>query len=218
MTADKLYARLRRSGFFWHSTPSPNAIGIIQAGEITPNRGQFNETFSQSLSSWSRHLGGVSLFDFDGASDEDFDVHHTDYSIFGPVPGRVLIKIDRGALQPSNLIVPTQFHATPPDPRLGGEPAYKRMRVPYLEAVHIGPVPARAFLGFHLTAYDDDGNLLSQEFDPGPDVAETMQAVIDTWTEEDTRRKAERHARGDMRLEEVLADVAADRRRDLKGR
>jgi len=211
MTADDLYARLRRSGFLWHSTPAPNAIGIIQSGEITPNSGQFSETFPQSLASWSRRLGGVSLFDCDDASDEEFEVHHTDYKILASAPGRVLIKIDRRALEPAKLITPRQFHTRPPDPRLGGEPVGRHMRVPYLEAVYLGPVPARAFVGFHLTAYDDDRNLLSREFEPGPQTLKTMQMVIESWTEDYTRRKAERHARGDIRLEEILADVAAER-------
>jgi hypothetical protein len=211
MTAADLYATLRQPGFLWHSTPALNAIDIIRSGEITPNRGQFAETFPQSRVSWSRRLGGVSLFDCDGVSDEEFEVHHTDYKILASVPGRVLIKIERKALEPTNLITPRQFHASPPDPRLGGVPVGRHMRVPYLEAVHLGPVPARAFVGFCLTAYDDDRNFLSREFEPGPELSETMQAVIGSWTDEFTRRKAERHARGEIRLEEVLADVAAER-------
>jgi hypothetical protein len=206
-----IYARLRQPGCLWHSTPAPNAIGIIRSGEITPNCGQFTDTFPQSQVSWSRRLGGVSLFDCDGVSDEEFEVHHTDYKILTSVPGRVLIKIDRNALDPANLITPRQFRASPPDPRLGGEPVGRHMRVPYLEAVHLGPVPARSFVGFHLTAYDDDRNLLSREFDPGPDLLETMQAVVESWTDEFTRRRAERYARGDIRLEEVLSDIAARR-------
>ena len=129
----ELWPKLRGSGCLWHSTTVAGSGGIIGSGEITSNTGQFPVSFRQSLYSWSRHLGGVSLGYFDDATDGEISQHEWDYNFLSSSAVRVMIKIDPNKLDRSLLHLPRELHGAS---ALKGEPVWTRMRVPYLEAIY----------------------------------------------------------------------------------
>lgn len=188
----------------WHKTTLTNLKGIISDRQITPNSGQFKPQFSQSRVSYSRHLGGVSLLDFDTMSEDDINEHENKYFGIDAIPAQVFIKIIRSALEPYLLLLPNDLMANV-DARLHALPdaiRKARMRVPAIEAIHLGPVPTSAFAGFILAARADNGSRLWQEFDVG--ALDVLHTTATTWAAEDARQKANRHLCGEYTLAERL--------------
>jgi hypothetical protein len=155
-----------------------------------------------------RHLGAVSLFDFD-ASDESciFENEFTWGSVLTQqLPARVLIRIRREALEQANLLLPADISRG--DPRLGPLPdhiAEKGMYLRGVEALHIGPIAASAFSGFILTAFKFGGGYyLSPEVAVDGDAFRVLSEMGAQWTADHDRLMMERHARGEYSLAEVV--------------
>jgi hypothetical protein len=136
---ESLWSLLRGHGYLWHRTSLAALSGILTDQEIIPNTGQFPTTTGQSEVGYARRMGGVSLFDFDTASEQDFLDHRYDYC-----RGDVLIRIRRAALDSAKLLSPSRLRTLPDEIRVGG------IYVPYIEALHIGPIPETAFDSFVL--------------------------------------------------------------------
>jgi hypothetical protein len=134
-----LWSALRGHGYLWHRTSLTALRSILSDHEITPNTGQFPSTFRQSGNSHGRSMHAVSLFDFDTASERDVLDHRYDYC-----SGDVFIRIRREALDSTKLLSHSCFNALPDATR------HERVYVPYLETLHIGPIPETAFDGLIL--------------------------------------------------------------------
>lgn len=201
----KLWASLRGNGHLWHATSLSSLEKILGDGAIVPNGGNFPEMFPQSKVSYSRHLSAVSLFDFD-TSDEAYIF--TEEFKWGPVLFNatlpdvgVLIRIGRALLITEKLILPNQISES--DPRLAVLPDEIRkmhMLLPGVEAMHIGPVPVAAITGFILIA----GENWWQEMPRDDQSYERLSRLAAAWVSEYERDKAERHARGEYTLAELL--------------
>jgi hypothetical protein len=130
----QLRSRLRGHGHLWHRTSLPSLAGILRDGEIVPNTGQLSATFRESECSYGRHLGAVSLFDFD-SSDESYIIYQQSIwvNVLTQYPyATVLICIHRDALDRSKLILPTEVKPLDPE---------GRTYMPGVEALHIGRIP-----------------------------------------------------------------------------
>jgi hypothetical protein len=204
---ERAWKRFRGHGALWHKTTASNLEGIIRDGQITPNGGQFGWMHGQSKISWATHLGGISLLDFDSSSEEYIEEHDGKYSLGAyRMPAAVFIKLRRGRLDCSRLLLPAEL-SQGVDPRLRALPQNIRsmhMRVPAIEAIHIGLVSTEAFAGLVLAGGTDDGKRLWEEFDVS--AVSTLKATADA------AKRAARHAQGDFRLDEILEEA---RRRTL---
>jgi hypothetical protein len=119
-----------------HVTSPLGFRGIKSAGAILPNQGQFPPTFPQSLNSFARCRGVVSLFDFESASDlqvagtwinsEDFFYCHK--------PATYALWLNR-ALLPARLITYEEAKA---------EVGYRRVKIPHIEVWCPVPIPFAA--------------------------------------------------------------------------
>jgi hypothetical protein len=78
------------------------------------------------------------------------------------------------------------------------------MRIPDVEALHIGPIPASAFSGFIFTALEDHGGYLWQEVGADADAFRALSEIYAKWNADCERRTAERHARGEYTLTEKI--------------
>jgi hypothetical protein len=143
-----LWGLLRGQGHLWHRTSVAALDGILRDQEITPNTRQFETTTSQSEASYARRMFAISLFDFDTASDEDFETHQYDYW-----RGDVFIRIRRDALDPAKLRRAEDIWA---EEMLPDEDKHKLVRIPYLEVLHIGPVQDDVFDGLILLSPNGD--------------------------------------------------------------
>jgi hypothetical protein len=202
-----LWTRLRGHGYLWHRTALPSLERILGDGKIVPNTGQLATTFGQSKVSYSRHLGAVSLFDFD-TSDEQYIFEHEwkwGSVLTGYLPAGVLIRIRSDALERANLLLPANVSGG--DPRLDSLPDEIRrmhMVIPAVEALHIGPIPASAFSGFILTAFKDGGGYLLHEVASDADAFQILSEISAKWSAGHERLTAERHARGEYSLAELI--------------
>jgi hypothetical protein len=141
LTFSPLWARLRGHGQLWHRTSIVALERILRDGALVPNIGQLPNTFGQSQVSYSRHLGAVSLFDFDTADVPDIIEHEWKWGevLATRLPATVLIRIMRDALDRTKLLLPTEI--SDGDRRLDplpGDIRRMRMVIPAVEALHIG--------------------------------------------------------------------------------
>lgn len=195
---------LRCRDALWHRTSIDGLRGIHRDRHIAPNVGQFVSEYGQARVSYSRHLQGVSLLDFDSESIERIEEHDDKWSLFMPMPPRVFIMLARRHLDDSRLLLPADLTANT-DPRLGAlsdEVRRMRMFVPAIEAIHLGPLPVQSFAGYVMAGLIDGGELRWAEFELNelPDIYETSAA----WIEEDVRLRAERHSRQEHTLAEIM--------------
>jgi hypothetical protein len=197
---------LRGKGALWHRTSLTALTAILQDGEIRPNTdGRFHREHGVSDISYARHLGGVSLLDFDSETEARIEEHANKYTLIHAMPPQVIIELSRGSLEPSRLLLPAVM-TEGTDPRLDTLPPEirrARMYVPAVEAIHIGPISATAFTGFLLIARDDSGERLWQSF-PLSAVDELHMTAKD-WSTNSEAAKARRHARGDLTIAELLS-------------
>lgn len=206
-TAEPLWKRLRGRGRLWHRTSLDSLKSIIRAGQITPNSGQFATRFGQSAVSWSRHLGGVSLFDFDTSADDYIEEHQWkwDNVLTSGLPAGAVIGIDRQKLDESELLSPAQLRDG--DVRLERLPEEIRkmqMRIPAVEAIYLGPVSTSTIREIVLTATHDRGGYYWFEEQRGINAVEPLLQIAKSWQVEHDKRTAERHARGEYTLAETL--------------
>lgn len=204
-----LWARLRGHGHLWHRTSLPSLENILRDGEIVPNAGQLRPTYCQSKIGHAWHLGAVSLFDFDTANEEFIFEHHWKWEtvLIGQLPSAwVLIRIRREALDSSKLLLPTQVSSG--DHRLDALPdeiRRARMFIPTVEALHIGPISALTFSGFALAAFKELRGYLWQEVELASDAFRVLSEIAESWKVDHEREAAERHARGEYTLAEILS-------------
>jgi hypothetical protein len=188
---------------------------IFRDGKIIPNIGHLPETHGQSKISYGRHLGAVSLFDFDTADEQYILEHELIWGtvLTGRLPAGVLIRIRREALDRTRLLLPTEIP--------GGEyrleilpDGIKRTRIiiPAVEALHIGPIPASAFSGSILTA-KEDGEYLWQEVALDTNAFRVLSDISAKWNADHERRTAERHARGEHTWGEIVEASYAPKKR-----
>lgn len=202
-----LWARLRGHGQFWHRTSLSSLEGVLREGAIVPNAGQFPTTFGQSKASYSRHLGAISMFDFDTADEPYIFEHEWKWGevLATRLPAAVLIRIRRDALDRTKLLLPTEIFLD--DPRLDALPTHirkGRMVIPAVEALHISAISASAFSGFVLVCFKDTGSYRWHEMASDVDSFRTLSAFNAEWTADEYRRKGERQARGEFTLAERL--------------
>ena len=130
-----MWAKLRGNGdYLWHRTSPASYQAIIESGELLPNHGGFADTTTQSKNSLARHMGAISLCDFDTETAADIWVHYLGYW----KPG-VLIRISRAQLDGSKLLLPKRVAFLAQERSL--------IYVPYIEALYVGAIPITAFHG-----------------------------------------------------------------------
>lgn len=123
----------------WHSTPPTRYRAILDSGEIRPDGGQGGNVYKGSL---AVSICAVSLFDFESASEEDalgtfrqWCTHLWSPDIDTRLTVWIRLKRD---LLPGRLILATEV----------GELVTREEKnhYPRVEACHLGPVPANAFI------------------------------------------------------------------------
>jgi hypothetical protein len=128
------------------------------------------------------------------------------------MPPQVIIELSRSSLAPSRLLLPADM-TTGTDPRLDALPPEirrGRMYVPAVEAIHIGPIPTKAFTGFILIARGDSGQRLWRSFPVS--AVDELYMTAQGWSKNNEAAKAERHARGDLTIAERLSRESAPAR------
>jgi hypothetical protein len=123
--------------------------------------------------------------------------------------GAALIRIRREALDRAKLLLPTEILRG--DHRLDTLPDEIRkmhMVIPAVEALYIGPISASTFSGFILTAFKEYGGYLWQEVGLDADAFRVLSEISAEWNADHERRTAERHARGEYTLAEMVEQVA----------
>lgn len=191
--------RLRGQGHLWHRTCLSSIDGILRDGRIFPV-GQIEPSCTQSQNSCARHLGAVSLYDFDTESESRVSEHIFSYKLTG-----VLIRIRRDVLDSASLLLPEQIlkgkhpiDTVPPEIRA------KWMVIPAVEAVHIGSLNASAFTGFLWHQYDDKGVPLWHEVELGDESLSALSAIETNWRANTKRDIKERHEREGFNLQELI--------------
>lgn len=212
-----IWKRLQGRGRLWHRTSLDSLKGIVRDGQIRPNTGQFPTSFGQSKVSRSRHLQGVSLFDFDSSPDPYIEEHEWKWAtvLTHVLPAGVLIGIDRDALERRQLMLPAELRDG--DPRLAPLPEKIRamqMRIPAVEAIYLDTVPVAATRELILTAFHDQGGYYWYEEASGIQGLQALTDVASSWKADEDRRRVERHARGDY----TLADLIEMANRSAPGR
>jgi hypothetical protein len=191
-----VWGLLRGHGCLWHRTSLAALDGILRDHEITPNTGQFEATTTQSKASYARHMRAVSLFDFDTASAADFETHRTDYW-----RGDVFVRIRRDALASTKLRRAEDISTEPHLHTLSDEDKHKLVLIPYLEVLHIGPVPESAFDGFILISPSAD--FWHETTSDAAGLKELLE-IAGKWNAAAERELSERHARGEFTLAELV--------------
>lgn len=193
---EPIWKVLRGQGHLWHITSLQSLGSILKCDAIVPNRGQFPDTCCQSPASFARHLGGVSIFDFDTECPKNVLEHICDFPLLG-----VLIRLSRHDLDQSKLILPTQVsNREPPISELRPEIRQSGYFVPYAEAIYLGSIPTSAFTGYLLT--DEAGR--HHEVEANDDAFRTLSEIDGEWTLDRKRRIAERVAKGEFVLEAAV--------------
>jgi hypothetical protein len=193
-----LRARLRGHGHLWHRTSLPSLEDILRSGEIVPNTGQFPSTYTQSEHSYARYIGAVSLFDFDTASEAEFETRRYDYS-----RGDVFIRIRRDALDQKMLSRAEDKLTDPRLDTLSDKDKHKLVCIPYLEVLHIGSIPETAFEGF-IFAPESGGDYCWHETTSDAAGLRDLLEIATKRTAKEERERAERHARGEYTLAEMV--------------
>jgi hypothetical protein len=149
-------------------------------------------------------MQAVSLFDFDEA-DEEYVSQQLGQVFTADLPIVALISIRRDTLNQEKMHLPDASR----DPAL--------IYVRRIEVLHIGPIPASAFNGFIMATTSSEDVRLSPEVRPGSDAFSSLSQVSATWMAEYEQRKAERHARGEYDLAELIA-ISKKLKNDTPGR
>jgi hypothetical protein len=150
----ELYGRL------WHTTHPDRFEGILISGAILPeppipNPDGWKTLGGEGYRSYARKLYGVSLFDFDQFDPESYSRKCPMSSWYEFVPYRrgwgrsVWIEIDREQVAPQ-FISGSDLVA-----RWNSDKAYGHNFMPYIEAVHLGPLPRTAFKRAFLVHKED---------------------------------------------------------------
>lgn len=206
---------LRGKGALWHRTSLVALTAILQDGEIRPNTdGRFHREHGQSDVSYARHLGGISLLDFDSETEQRIEEHADKYSLIRGMPPQVIIELSRSALESPCLLLPSVMTAGT-DPRLDALPPEirrARMYVPAVEAVYTGPISTSAFTSFVLIARDYGGQRLWRSFPVS--ATDELHTTAKEWLETSEAAKAQRHATGDFTIAELMSgEPSAPRQR-----
>jgi hypothetical protein len=191
-----LLRRARR----WHRTSISGLQGILGDSAIVPNSGQLPNTWPQSEGSLARHLGGISLFDFDGVSEET--MRNGAWIGVGCLStclpdAAVLIGIQFDDLASTGLLLPCDLQRLSPDVR------DTHTFIPHVEAICRGRIPATSFGEFILTAFSGEGIIWKEVAFDG-DAFSVISSTAAAWRTEYERKQAERHSRGEYTLEEIV--------------
>jgi hypothetical protein len=198
------WARLRGRGHLWHRTSLQSLEGILRDGEIVPNTGQLQPTSLQSKVSYAWHLNAVSLFDFDTVDESSVSEYGWGTVFTSELPIVVLIRLRREAPDRAKLLLPTEIRGDRRLDILPDEIRQKHMVIPAVEALHIGPISASAFSGFILTTFKEYEGYLWREVGPDADAFRVLSKISAEWNADRERRTAERHARGEYTLAEMV--------------
>lgn len=147
-------------GRLWHTTHPDRFQAILTSGAIlpepeNPNPDRWRTVGGQDYCPYARKLGGVSLFDFDQFDPETYGEKYPCSSWYEFVPYRedwgssVWIEIDREQVAPQ-VVSGSDLVA-----RWNSERAYRNNFMPYIEAVHVGPLPRKAFKRAFLVSKGD---------------------------------------------------------------
>jgi hypothetical protein len=150
----------------WHCTHPDRHASILATGAILPEPDigdalRWKTGAGPDYYPYARHLGGVSLFQFEGF---DVEAYERDYPMsswrtFVPCvedwPATVWIEIDRSRL--SGFISGADLIQ-----RWRDEAAYRHTIMPLIEAAHIGPLPRAAF-GRTLIVCPADESIVERE-------------------------------------------------------
>lgn len=198
----ELWARLRDRCWLWHSTSIGALDRILSDGAIHPNSGQLRDTFPEFKDSYARHLGAISLFDFATENETSIFEHEWKWRsvLFGG--GRrlaALIRLKSCALDATKLLLSSDL-IEGRDPRFDVLPddiRRRRMWIPAVEAIHIGPIEVSAVDGFLLVGRGDLDVLRWHEPRGLPNPVPEFLEVSARWEADRKRNIAERRARGE---------------------
>ena len=137
-------------GGLWHTTPFDRFQRILELGVIlpipeNPNPDGWRTMDGEPYRSYAHTLNGVSLFDFDQFEPESYAARcpNSDWHTFVPYREKwgsaVWIELDRKRVAPSLISAPDVVT------RWNADKAYRHNFMPYIEAIHVGPVPRTAF-------------------------------------------------------------------------
>lgn len=138
-------------GGLWHTTPFDRFQRILELGSIlpipeVPNPDGWRTMSGEPYRSYAHTLNGISLFDFDGFDPESYATKWPMSSWYEFVPFReqwgsaVWIELDRIRVA-ANLISAADVVT-----RWNADKAYKHNFMPYIEAIHVGPIARAAFV------------------------------------------------------------------------
>ncbi|CAK0759875.1 putative ASCH domain-containing protein [uncultured Gammaproteobacteria bacterium] len=192
-----LWTQLHGHGHLWHCTSLKSLESILRDRKIVPNEGQFPATYSQSNASLGRRIGAVSLFDFDTEAESSVREHIWDYTLRG-----VLIRIWRDALDQTKLLLPSQVG------KLASEYGQADINIPYVEALHRGPIYVSAFIGFILMTLNPLRWIKVQAND---DAISILTDADKRWKDEDELKREEAHAREERSLAELVEESMSSR-------
>lgn len=179
---------LRGRNAVWHRTDISGLRGILRRGVILPNsENEFPSKHpGQSAHSVGRKLGAVSTFDFDtldrqsvfrSASHWQRFLLHFDPTIF--------IRLNPAIRSRAEFI---GVDAVLPDEVMRGlkegEVPFIRVHIPYVEAYHIGPVPADLIDGILLIDTHSGYNWRFIELDLTSELMIQIEAIGAGWREE----------------------------------
>ncbi len=138
-------------GGLWHTTSDDRYKSILRSGAILarpdiPDADRWKTGRGPDYYPYVRHLGGVSLFDFDGFDRAEYQKRCPLSSWTEFVPFRaewgssVWIQLDRRVLEDCFISGPELWK------RCNEEGALRHTVMPYIEAAYIGDVPTSTFL------------------------------------------------------------------------
>jgi hypothetical protein len=159
MTADLILPLLNDR--LWHTTHPDRFSAILKSGAIlpsppVPNPDGWKTLGGDEYCSYAKKLGGVSLFDFNHFDPESYREKCPLSSWHEFVPyrsrwgGAVWIEIDRVMIS-GQFISGRDLVA-----KWQSDKAYKHNFMPYIEAVHLGPLPCTAFKRAFRVRMDDE--------------------------------------------------------------
>jgi hypothetical protein len=148
------------NGRLWHTTHPDRFKRILETGSILPipdppNPDGWKTMDGEPYRSYAHTLGGVSLFDFDHFDPESYAAKcpMSDWHTFVPYREKwgsaVWIEIDRDRVSP-NLISGADVVT-----RWNSDKAYRHNFMPYIEAVHVGPLPRASFVRAFIVGKDE---------------------------------------------------------------
>ena len=148
-------------GSLWHTTCSDLYQRIISDGFISPNpdipdSSRWKTRLGQDYYPYVRHIGGVSLFEFNGFDPDEYDkaCPMSSWRTFVPFQKSrghsIWIEIDRNSVQEAYLS-PAELAK-----RQREESAERHTLMPRIEAAVIGFIPSTAFLRVLLRSAGND--------------------------------------------------------------